>query len=79
MDFTEEIVKSWARQDKAIQMRTAGKQTQAAAYMNTNDNNRSLSVMSSGSFAYAPTVTNADLSKVHVQLGAGLLLAPVAT
>lgn len=79
MDFSNEIVSSWAQQDRAIAKRNAPKQVQAAVVGGTNSNGYQAMTLPSGALAYGPTNSNIDVSGKPVRYGAGLALTRVAS
>jgi hypothetical protein len=79
MDFSQQIVSSWAQQDKAIAKRSQRQQVQAAMASSANSNGYQVMTLSSGAKAYGPTNSNADVTGQPVRYGAGLALSRVAS
>ena len=79
MDFSSEIVASWAAQDAAIAKRNTPRQVQPANVSSMNSNGYQIMTLPSGELAFGPTNSNADVAGKPVRYGASLALARVAS
>ncbi len=79
MDFSEQIVSSWAQQDKAIASRNKLKEVRPAMVSGMNSNGYQAMTLPNGAFAFGPTNANVDVTGKPVRYGAGLALTWVAS
>jgi hypothetical protein len=81
MDFTEQTVAAWAKQDSAVSARTTKPQpVLPASAKSLNRNGRLALATADGATTFSPTNTNADFGAgAGYRLGSGVAFAKVAS